>query len=63
MISAKFDQVGIILCLGAHADDSAQDIVTHDGSSIVELARHLGRILEIGSAFPDLKRSTPVGDQ
>ena len=41
----------------------AQDIVTHDGSSIIELARHLGRILEIGSAFPDLKRSTPVGDQ
>lgn len=41
----------------------AQDIVTYDGSSIVELARHLGRILEIGSAFPDLIRSTPVGDQ
>ena len=40
----------------------AQDIVTDDGSSIVELARHLGRILGIGSAFPDLKRSQPVRD-
>ena len=40
----------------------AQDIVTDDGSSIVELARHLGRILEIGSAFPDLKRGRPIKD-
>ena len=35
----------------------AQDIVSEDGLSIVELARQLHRILRIGSVFPDSKRS------
>ncbi len=37
----------------------AQDIVTDDASSIVALAAQLHRILQIGSVFPDVKRSTP----
>jgi len=37
----------------------AQDIVTDDASSIVALAVQLHRILQIGSVFPDVKRSTP----
>jgi len=39
----------------------AQDIVTEDSDSVVALATNLHRILEIGSAFPDLKRSAPGG--
>jgi hypothetical protein len=38
----------------------AQDIVSEDGAAIVELATHLQRILQIGSLFPDLKRSVPT---
>jgi len=37
----------------------SQDIVSQDAGSIVELAKGLGRILTIGSVFPDVRRAAP----